>query len=63
MAVYVIAVFLCGMNDGSGHDCASDNEYLSLSSPLYFQCNFGALDHLHPNAGQWRRLRYEKELH
>ena len=34
MAVYVTAVFLCSMDDGSGHDYASDSEYLSLSAVL-----------------------------
>ena len=42
MAVYVIAVFLCRMDDGSGHDYASDDEHLSLSSPSSFQCHFGS---------------------
>ena len=50
MAVYVIAVFLCGMDDSSGHDYASDDEHLSLSTVLsLFNGILGALVHLHPN--------------
>ena len=55
-----------GMVDGSGHDYASDDEHLSLSTVLrLFNAILGDLVHLHPNkaslssnAGQRRR-----ELH
>ena len=44
MVVYVIAVFLCRMDDGSGHDFASDDEHLSLSIAIrLFNAIFGAL--------------------
>ena len=69
MAVYVIAVFLCRMDDGSGHDYASDDEHLSLSTVhRLFNAILGALSIfiqtiLSSNASQGRRLRYERELH
>ena len=48
--VYVIAVFLCGIDEGSGHDYASDDEHLSLSTVLrLFNAILGAVVHLHPN--------------
>ena len=50
MAVYVIAVLLCGMDDGSGHDYGNDDEHLSLSTVLcLFNAILGTLVHLHPN--------------
>ena len=50
MAVYVIAVFLCRMDDGSDRDYASDDEHLSLSTILHlFNVILGAHVHLYPN--------------
>ena len=50
MAVYVIAVFLCKMDDVSGHDYASNDEHLSLSTILrLFNAILGAHVHLYPN--------------
>ena len=44
MAMCVIAMFLCMMDDGSGHDYASDDEHLSLSTVLrLFNAILGAL--------------------
>ena len=49
MAMYVLTVFQCRMNGASGHDFASDDEHLSLSTVL---CLFNAIEealvHLHP---------------
>ena len=50
MAEYVIAVFLCRIGDGSGHDYASDDEHLSLSTVLrLFNAILEALVHIPPN--------------
>ena len=62
--MYVIAVFLCRIDDGGGHDLASGDEHLSfINSPSSFQCLFGrscpsslTLASLSSNAGQERRL-------
>ena len=43
MSVYVIAVFLCRMDDGSGRDYASDDEHLPLSTVLYLSMPFWEL--------------------
>ena len=68
MAVCVIAVYLCGMDDGSGHDYASDDGHLPLSKDLHlFNAIFGTLVHLLPiyesNFKCWLRekARCEKE--
>ena len=66
MAVYVIAVFLCGIDDGSGHDYASADEHLSLSTVLhFFNAILGALLHITQISESifkcWPRLRYEKK--
>ena len=42
-------MFLCRMDDGNGHDYASDVEHLSLSTVRLFNAVLGALVHLHPN--------------
>ena len=50
MAMYVIAVFLFRIDDGSGHDFTSDDEQLSLSIVLcLFNAILRALVHLHPH--------------
>ena len=50
MAVYVVAVFLCKMDDVSGHDYASDDEHLSLSTILrLFNAILGPRVYLNPN--------------
>ena len=53
--------------DGSG-DYTSDDEHLSLSTSLSFQCHFGSACPSSPNlvsqslnAGQWKQPRYENE--
>ena len=68
MAIYIIAVFLCRMDDGSGHDYASGDEHLSSTLLHLFSTILEALVHLlHKlailslNAGQGKMLRYEKE--
>ena len=43
-----LQVFLCSMDDGSGHDYASDDERLSLSTVVRrFNVILGAFVHLH----------------
>ena len=39
MAVCVIAVFLCRVDGGSGHDYAT---VVVVNTPSSFQCHFGA---------------------
>ena len=63
-----MAVFLCRLDDGSGHDCASDDEHLPLSTViLFFSAILEAcpsspnLASLSSNSGQGRRIRYEIE--
>ena len=48
MAVYIIAVFLCRMDD-SGHNYASDDEHLSYQVCHLFSAALEALVHLHTN--------------
>ena len=64
LAVYVLTVFLSRMDIDSGHDYASNSEYLSF----IFSCHFGisspsspTLTSLSSNAGLGRRLRFKKE--
>ena len=48
MAVYVIAVFLCSVDDGSSQ--GNDDVHLSLSTVLHlFTTILGDFIHLHPN--------------
>ena len=45
LAVYVLAVFLSRMDDDSGHDYASDSEYLSFIFSMPFWNLFSIFNH------------------
>ena len=63
MAVFVIAVVLCRMDDGSGHDYASDDENLSLSTVLrLFNAILGAFVHLHPTKQVYLQMLVNKNV-
>ena len=42
-------MFLCRMDVGNGHDYASGDEHLSLSTVRLFNAVLGTLVHLHSN--------------